>query len=315
MINHLNSTIEINKKKSLEAIVSKNNELTVLTQKNKDLCAKINILTAQRNDQAAKTARLEKCLIKLKNFKETVHAEEYNKVLHKNIVLYKQLAEMNLQARDSKQIATKLTNEVTNLRHAVKTRSTEIFAVKRLFSPTQFHILRNRHAKSIKCEWSKDDITKALVLYNSSSEAYKILLERGYPFPSLTTVQFWKVRLERFKQLKTSQSLDRNDNASAYTPMQKRIKLEIPDDSPSDSPQCEVEIKEGLHPILFNHSSESCEVKMEVAETCQVEIKNELMDEGDDGSIEYNCDLTETVKTLEDSYISETDETKIGKYF
>lgn len=310
MIRHLKASNEANARKAKEEWDKLKKESLMISNRNRQLCSQIRQLTTRSNGQAKKILILQSSLEKHVKAKATTASNsiEYDKLLKKNVALYKQLAEN----RSSKivgynkleQINSRLTNEIKNLRQAIKARSDELVEVKKLFTPTQFYMLRNRHSR-LKCCWNKDDAYRALSLYECSKKAYELLLSRGFPFPSTSTVESWKDRLKTRSNSKAKAiGVDRSDSDSdsddddddlEYQPKSKKIKYDalknmkleafVEQDPPTKdfvgfvhlpvtgglNIKCEVELTEGFDALEFPNNSDICDA-MDTTEQANIGI-------------------------------------------
>lgn len=265
VIRHLKFTIEAKDNKAIDEIEKKRKEYSIISKRNQELCSKVNKLSTENKEQTSKILKLEKCIETLKkaNSRTSAEAMEYNRLLKKHALLNKQLAESHsskiIGYNKLVQVNLRLTNEAKSLRQALKVRTDELFAVKKVFSPAQFYVLRNRTNRRYKCKWDKEDASKALSLYDCSVEAYKMLLANGFPFPSIATVQTWKEKLENYSKTKDLIKSKRaaNDDPE-YQPESKKIK-EDHDLGIAGVLECVVELTEGSNTLQFGNDSELTE--------------------------------------------------------
>lgn len=263
LIRHLKTAIEIKDNKAVEENEKKMKEYAIISKRNHDLCSKVDKLSTENKEQSMKIVRLDKCLEMLKkaNARNTTETLEYNNLLKKNALLYKQLADSRsskiLGYNKLQQINLRLTGEAKCLRQALKVRTDELFAVKKVFSPAQFYMLRNRSGRSYKCKWDKDDASKALSLYDCSIDAYQWLLSKGFPFPSVATVQTWKKKLENYSKVKCKRPANYDLDCK---PESKKIK-EDHDLGLEGVLECEVELTEGSNTLQFGTNTEVADNK------------------------------------------------------
>uniref|UniRef100_A0AAR5Q2R2 THAP-type domain-containing protein n=1 Tax=Dendroctonus ponderosae TaxID=77166 RepID=A0AAR5Q2R2_DENPD len=62
-------------------------------------------------------------------------------------------------------------------------------AMKRIFTERQIKVLANPHVRPI---WSAKEISEAEAIHSAGPNAYRLLLEKGYPFPAISTLKVWR---------------------------------------------------------------------------------------------------------------------------
>ncbi|KAL5277047.1 hypothetical protein ACFFRR_002336 [Megaselia abdita] len=291
--------IEIEKRKAILEIQKIKNKNMLIFEENRELCTQITDLDSKsiKNQKdilfLRRNLNVQKDIIAEAQKKKvaTVHQPDFDNLLKVNSNLNKRLSESRSISGSNttklRNIQQRLIDDNHNLKKAFQVRSEELSSVKKLFTPTQLFLLRNRRRNKIKCSWNHSEMSNAMSIYDCSSSAYKLLLLQGFPFPSVNTVLRWKLNLQLRKEKQNSTKVDEEEKDLQDQPITKVFKYDDDDDDDgSEGPQIE-----------YTNANENIKMEVEFTEGSDaLEFGEELLDiKPDINTLEINSSNEEVI--------------------